>query len=92
MQPLACFRDGERWAVVASKGGSDAHPGWYLNLQARPEVSIRIGTAREQRRARTATPEERARLWPALKRRNPAFASYEKRTSREIPVVLLEPY
>jgi deazaflavin-dependent oxidoreductase (nitroreductase family) len=88
--PLACFRDGDDWIVVASKGGADDQPAWYLNLQAKPEVQIQQGSRRERRRARTADPAERARLWPDLVRLNPAFESYAKRTAREIPVVILE--
>jgi deazaflavin-dependent oxidoreductase (nitroreductase family) len=89
--PLACFRDGDAWIVVASKGGADEHPAWYRNLQTQPEVEIQHGTRRERRRARTADAAERARLWPDLVRFNPAFASYAQRTAREIPVVILEP-
>lgn len=90
-QPLACFEDGGSLLVVASNGGSDKAPAWYANLCAEPEVEIQRGQRREKRVARTATPEERARLWPGLVEQNSFYGAYEKRTDRVIPVVILEP-
>jgi deazaflavin-dependent oxidoreductase (nitroreductase family) len=90
-QPLACFEDSERLLIVASNGGSDRAPAWYGNLCATPEVEVQRGRTRERRVARTANPEERARLWPGLVEQNSFYGTYEKRTSREIPVVILEP-
>ena len=90
-QPLAAFADGEDWIVVASNNGQDRHPAWFLNLQAQPEARIRLGREERGVRAHVADAEERARLWPWLKERNPPYATYEGRTEREIPVVILRP-
>ena len=87
--PLACFPDGDDWIVVASNGGQDHPPAWWLNLQARPDALVQLGRERRAVRAQLATGAERERLWPELKRRNPAYARYERKTSREIPVVIL---
>jgi deazaflavin-dependent oxidoreductase (nitroreductase family) len=88
--PLLYLRDGDRIAVVASYGGRPSHPAWYLNLKANPPVEVQVGRERFAAIARTATPDERAQLWSRLVEMYPAYASYEQRTSREIPVVLLE--
>jgi deazaflavin-dependent oxidoreductase (nitroreductase family) len=88
--PLLYLRDGDALAVVASEGGAPRHPAWFLNLQAAPDVEIEIGREREPRRAREATPEERQRLWPRLVELYAPYASYQQKTSRTIPVVLLE--
>jgi deazaflavin-dependent oxidoreductase (nitroreductase family) len=87
--PLVFFEDGERLVVIASKGGAPRDPLWWENLQKRPEAVVQIGGEKRNMRARLASPEERARLWPRIKQENPAYAEYEKRTAREIPVVLL---
>jgi deazaflavin-dependent oxidoreductase (nitroreductase family) len=78
-------------AVFASKAGAPEHPDWYRNLVARPEVSAEIGSETRGFRARTATGEERERIWTRQKADYPGFAGYEARTDREIPVVVLEP-
>ena len=88
--PLLFLRDGDRIAVVASYGGRPAHPAWYLNLQADPAVEVQVGRERFAATALTASPEERERLWPRLIEMYGSYATYERRTSREIPVVLLE--
>ena len=88
--PLLYLRDGERIAVVASYGGRPSHPAWYLNMSSKPEVEVQVKRDRFTATARTATPEERGRLWPLLVTMYPSYAAYERRTSREIPVVLLE--
>ena len=77
--------------VVASKGGAPEHPGWYRNLLANPEVEIQVGTRKLTARARTATGEERTRLWEQGLKVWPPYADYQKKTEREIPVVVLEP-
>ena len=69
--------------------GSPGHPAWYRNLLARPDCEVRVGRERFAASARTATPEERARLWPRLVAHYPGYADYQARTEREIPVVLL---
>lgn len=83
---------GDVYVIVASRGGDDHHPAWYLNLCATPTVSVAIGGASpEPRRARVATPDERAELWPRIAAKYRNYAGYQARTSREIPLVLLEP-
>jgi deazaflavin-dependent oxidoreductase (nitroreductase family) len=88
--PLACFPDGDDRVVVASNNGQDHDPAWWLNLAANPEAEVRLGRESWNARGRLANPEERARLWPELKRLNPMYARYEQKTRREIPVVILE--
>lgn len=80
------------YVIVASRGGDDHHPAWYLNLCADPAVTVAIGGApAEQRHARVATPDERADLWPRIATKYRNYAGYQARTTREIPLVLLEP-
>jgi deazaflavin-dependent oxidoreductase (nitroreductase family) len=87
--PLAYMEDDGAWIVVASNSGQDVHPAWWLNLLREPRGRIRVGRREIDVRAFLATPQERARLWPKLKEVNPAYRGYEKKTQREIPVVLL---
>ena len=83
--------DGDRLVLVASFGGDDRHPAWYLNLQANPEVrATRAGSSRTMI-ARSATEEERAELWPQITSVFEGYARYQERTERPIPVVILEP-
>ncbi|WP_017538394.1 nitroreductase family deazaflavin-dependent oxidoreductase [Nocardiopsis halophila] len=77
-------------AVVASQGGMDRHPMWYRNLLQEPRAVLQTGADLSLRRARTAGPEERERLWPRLVALYPRYADYQSWTEREIPVVLLE--
>ncbi|MEO3935316.1 nitroreductase/quinone reductase family protein [Dermatophilaceae bacterium Soc4.6] len=76
--------------VVASRGGDDQHPAWFLNLRDDPdvEVSLRGGASRPMT-AHVATAEERARIWPLITQRHPNYAGYQRRTTREIPLVVL---
>jgi deazaflavin-dependent oxidoreductase (nitroreductase family) len=89
--PLIYGEDGENLVVVASKGGSAHHPGWYRNLRAHPDVQVEIGSETRALRARDATPEERARLWPRMSAIYPPYDHYQARTVRTIPVVILSP-
>jgi deazaflavin-dependent oxidoreductase (nitroreductase family) len=89
-QALIYGKDGDRFVVVASKGGADEHPAWYLNLSDSPEVEVQVLADRFRARARTATPEERSRLWPQMAEIWPDYNNYQKKTSREIPLVILE--
>jgi len=82
--------DDDHWAIFASKGGAPTNPSWYYNLVANPDAEIELGTERIAVRARVASGEERARIWTKQKELMPGFAAYEKKTSREIPVVVLE--
>jgi deazaflavin-dependent oxidoreductase (nitroreductase family) len=84
-------RDGDSYVVVASLGGAPKHPLWYLNLVADPDVELQVGPHTLRGRARTATPEERTRLWPQMAAVWPQYDQYQKKTDREIPVVLLDP-
>lgn len=80
-----------RVAVFASKAGADTDPAWYLNLIANPDVTAELGAQTLPFRARTASPDEREPIWSAQKQAYPGFADYEAKTSREIPVVILDP-
>ncbi|WP_338702714.1 nitroreductase family deazaflavin-dependent oxidoreductase [Streptomyces sp. Q6] len=82
-------RDGDDYLIVASYGGADQHPQWYLNLQANPDVRLRVGTERFAARAETLPAEEKARVWDSLVELFPQYAQYQKKTSRDIPVVRL---
>ncbi|HWD76113.1 MAG TPA: nitroreductase family deazaflavin-dependent oxidoreductase [Solirubrobacteraceae bacterium] len=88
--PLIYGRDAENYVIVASKGGADEQPSWYLNLMAQPEVQVQVLGDRFTARARTATVEEKPELWRAAVERWPAYADYQRNTDRDIPVVVLE--
>jgi F420H(2)-dependent quinone reductase len=90
-QPLAYTRAGECYAVIASKGGAAHHPLWYLNLRANPLAEVTVGRQTERVRARVAEGEERERLWRQLADVFPGYDKYARKTSRRIPVVVLEP-
>ena len=89
--PLCSLRDGESFVVIASYGGLDRPPSWWLNLQSEPRASVQLGRSTQDVVAREATLDERARLWAEVTTRAPGYLDYERRTSRRIPVVLLEP-
>ncbi|MFF5111066.1 nitroreductase family deazaflavin-dependent oxidoreductase [Streptosporangium sp. NPDC000509] len=88
--PLIYQRHGDDLLVVASKGGADDPPLWYLNLQADPEVEVQVLDDRFKARARTATPEEKPEMWSIMAAAWPAYDEYQTKTEREIPVVVLE--
>jgi deazaflavin-dependent oxidoreductase (nitroreductase family) len=86
------LQEGMAIVVVASRGGDDQHPAWFLNLRDNPEVEVSMnGESKRQMRARPATPEERARMWPKIAAEYKNYAGYQTKTDREIPLVLLEP-
>jgi deazaflavin-dependent oxidoreductase (nitroreductase family) len=87
--PLIHRVDGERWVVVASKGGAPANPSWYENLLADPDATIEVLAETIPVRASTAEGEERERLWALMAEVWPAYDEYQARTAREIPVVIL---
>jgi deazaflavin-dependent oxidoreductase (nitroreductase family) len=89
--PLLYLQDGERVITVASKGGMDHHPLWYLNLVAHPDVDVQIGTDVRPMRAHTADESERAHYWPKLVAMYRDYADYQARTARTIPIVVLSP-
>ena len=89
--PLIFGRDGSDYLVVASKGGAPDHPGWYKNLTAKPDIEIQVKGDVLPVRARTATPEEKKRLWPVMTKSWPDYDKYQRSTPRDIPLVILSP-
>jgi deazaflavin-dependent oxidoreductase (nitroreductase family) len=87
--PLIHRVDGDRWVVIASKGGAPDHPAWYRNLEADPHATIEVEADEVPVAATTAEGEERARLWAAMTEAWPAYDDYQGKTDREIPVVVL---
>lgn len=90
-RPLTFLRQGDAIVLVASNGGADRAPGWWLNLLAQPRATVRVGRARLTLEARPATDDERARLWPTIAETYSGYATYQERTARRIPLVLLTP-
>jgi deazaflavin-dependent oxidoreductase (nitroreductase family) len=88
INPLAYTRDGDRYVVIASKGGAPTHPDWYHNVVAHPEVTIEVGPDRFQARASVPEGAERDRLYDAQAAVMPGFAEYQRNTTRRIPVVV----
>lgn len=88
--PLLYFRDGDNLLVVASKGGHPKHPRWYENLVANPDVMVQIGHEKMPMRAITATEDEKSRLWPEIVRAYKGYAEYQRKTTRNIPIVILK--
>jgi deazaflavin-dependent oxidoreductase (nitroreductase family) len=86
------LQEGDTIVVVASRGGDDTHPAWFLNLRDNPDVQVAmVGHPKRPMRAKIATAEERARMWPVITGKHKNYAGYQKRTDREIPLVLLDP-
>lgn len=88
---LTYMADGANYVLVASNGGADRHPVWWLNLQQHPRAQVQVGSRTLSVEAVGADTTERARLWPMLKTYNPMYAQYEQITDRRIPVVVLRP-
>ena len=89
--PLMSLRDGEAYVVIASNAGLTNNPGWYHNIRANPDARIEVGDRSIDVRGRVAGPEERARLWPSIVERFPNYGAYQRKTAREIPLVILQP-
>jgi deazaflavin-dependent oxidoreductase (nitroreductase family) len=89
--PLFYGTEGGSYIIVASKGGAPEHPGWYRNILVNPDVEVQAGTTKVKARARTASGEERSRLWKKALEFWPPYADYALKTEREIPVVVLDP-
>jgi deazaflavin-dependent oxidoreductase (nitroreductase family) len=89
--PLVYARDGENLVLVASKGGYPKHPAWFHNLVAHPDTTVQVGSRRLAVHAHVADAEERLRLWPLVVGVYSGYADYQRRTEREIPLVVLEP-
>jgi deazaflavin-dependent oxidoreductase (nitroreductase family) len=88
-RPLAYTRDGDRLVVIASFGGGPKNPAWYHNLVAHPEATVEVGSERFRVKATVASGEERQRLYDRQAAQLPAFAEYQKKTTRQIPVIVL---
>jgi len=89
--PLLYLKTDRGYALVASYGGSDTHPSWYLNLRDDPEVEIQVGAKRMKATAETVPAERRRELWAKLVKIYPGYDTYQGRTEREIPVVEIVP-
>jgi deazaflavin-dependent oxidoreductase (nitroreductase family) len=90
VSPLAYTVDGGNVIIIASKGGSDTHPAWFLNIEANPVVTVEVGTEKYRARARVAQGAERERLYAQHADLHPSFHDYVKKTDRVIPVIVLE--
>jgi deazaflavin-dependent oxidoreductase (nitroreductase family) len=87
----APIHDGDTYVVVASRGGDDTHPAWFLNLRDNPDVQVATKDGSRPMKARVATSEERAEMWPRVTAASKNYAGYQTKTDREIPLVFLEP-
>lgn len=87
---LVYARDGDRYILAASNAGAERHPIWYLNLVANPSVTVQIGARTCAATARTATAEEKPRLWQLMVAAMPSYQGYQEATSRDIPIVIIE--
>ena len=86
------LQEGDTIVIVASRGGDDHNPAWFLNLEANPDVQVKWqGKPQKAMKARVATPEERAEMWPKITSKHKNYGDYQTKTEREIPLVLLEP-
>ncbi len=88
--PVMYLRDGENYVVTASNNGADKHPGWFVNLQSNPQTTIEVGNMTRGVLAHQASPEEKKRLWTQLVEQAPFFEDYQKKTTRDIPMVILQ--
>ena len=88
--PLIYGQDDDNYMVVGSRGGAPSHPQWYLNLSADSGVQVQVKADKFNAQARTATPEEKPRLWEIMAKIYPPYDEYQGRTDREIPVIILE--
>jgi deazaflavin-dependent oxidoreductase (nitroreductase family) len=91
VNPVAYVKDGDRWVIIASKGGAPTNPDWYYNIVANPLVTIEVGTEQFQARASVAEEPERTRLYNKMVEMMPGFDDYRRKTTRKIPVIVLTP-
>ena len=89
INPVAYMTDGDRYVIIASKGGAPTHPDWYHNVVGNPRVTIEVGTEQFQAHATIATEPERTRLYNQMAAIMPGFAEYQRKTTRRIPVIVL---
>ena len=90
INPVACVKDGDRLAVIASKVGAPTHPDWYFNIVANPQVTVEVGTETFRAKATVAEEPERSRLYEKMVEVMPGFDEYRRKTTRVIPVIVLE--
>jgi deazaflavin-dependent oxidoreductase (nitroreductase family) len=90
VNPVAYFKEGDDYVIIASKGGAPSNPDWYYNLKANPQVSVEVGTKAFKAQAKITQEPERSELFAKMAARNPGFAEYEQRTERVIPVIKLQ--
>ncbi|MDA0181260.1 nitroreductase family deazaflavin-dependent oxidoreductase [Solirubrobacter phytolaccae] len=88
--PLIYGKSGDDYLIVASKGGADEPPAWFLNLEADPTAEVQVWGDRFKAKARVATPEEKAEMWKTMVAEWPAYDEYQTKTDREIPIIVLE--
>lgn len=91
INPVACIKDGDRLAVIASKGGAPTHPDWYYNIVTNPQVTVEVGAENFQALASVAEEPERTRLYNQMVEVMPGFDDYRRKTTRVIPVIVLTP-
>lgn len=91
INPVACIKDGDRLAVIASKAGAPTHPDWYYNIVANPQVTVEVGAENFQALASVAEEPERTRLYNQMVEVMPGFDDYRRNTTRVIPVIVLTP-
>jgi deazaflavin-dependent oxidoreductase (nitroreductase family) len=89
VNPVACMQDGDRYFIIASKGGAPENPDWYYNVVANPLVTVEYGTETFKAQATVATEPERTRLYNKMAAERPTFAEYQTKTTRAIPVIIL---
>jgi deazaflavin-dependent oxidoreductase (nitroreductase family) len=89
VNPVACMKDGDRYVIIASKGGAPVNPDWYYNVVANPLVTVEYGTETFKAHAAVATEPERTRLYNQMAAERPTFADYQTKTTRAIPVIIL---
>jgi deazaflavin-dependent oxidoreductase (nitroreductase family) len=91
INPVAYVKDGDRFVIIASKGGAPTNPDWYYNILANPLVTLEVGTEKFQAAAAVAAEPERTRLYSLMVSMMPGFAEYQQKTKRVIPVIILTP-
>ncbi len=91
INPVAYVKDGDRFVIIASKGGAPSNPDWYYNLLAHPLVAVEVGTEQFRVRAEVTSEPERTRLYDKMVEMMPSFAEYREKTTRVIPVITLTP-
>ena len=89
INPVAYVKDGDRFVIIASKGGAPTNPDWYYNLVAHPDATVEVGTEQLQVHAAVAAEPDRTRLYQQMVAMMPGFAEYEQKTTRKIPVIIL---